>query len=133
MEHPHHARTEQSLNERLPPESLECACVNSTTTTIHTFMNSENHPTSEPDPSGDLPAEEHGTSFVVRKEGVAAGVGTAVGTVTGAATGAAIGALGGPLGMGVGALVGATVGGVAGNAAGASVKEGIGEEDPPKA
>lgn len=93
-------------------------------------MSVENDHLSKPDPSGDLPTEEHGTSFVVRKEGVVAGVGTAVGTVTGAATGAAAGAIGGPLGMGVGGLIGAIVGGVVGMAAGESVKDVIEEAEP---
>lgn len=66
-------------------------------------------------------AKNHGTSHLVREEGVSGAVGTAVGITAGAAAGGAVGAVGGPAGMAVGALVGAAVGGLAGRAAGGTV------------
>ncbi|WP_035613433.1 hypothetical protein [Haloferula sp. BvORR071] len=68
--------------------------------------------TEHPSPS------EHGTSTLVRKEGLGGAVGTAVGTTTGAAAGAAVGGFAGPAGMAIGALVGAAAGAIAGKAAG---------------
>lgn len=63
-------------------------------------------------------AEEHGTSHVVRKQGLGGAIGTSVGTVTGAAAGAAVGGFAGPAGMAVGALVGAGLGAIGGKAIG---------------
>ncbi|QJE99128.1 hypothetical protein [Luteolibacter luteus] len=68
-------------------------------------------------------AKDHGTSHVVRKEGLGGAVGTSVGTVTGAAAGAAVGAFAGPAGMAVGALVGAGLGAVGGKLAGDPVND----------
>lgn len=75
---------------------------------IHTGISPKEHPE----------AKDHGTSHVVRKEGLGGAVGTSVGTVTGAAAGAAVGAFAGPAGMAVGALVGAGIGAVGGKLAG---------------
>ncbi|WP_367871777.1 glycine zipper domain-containing protein [Luteolibacter sp. Populi] len=83
------------------------------------------------DHSGDLPTKEHGTSHLVRKEGVGGAVGTAVGTATGAAAGAALGSIGGPGGMAVGALVGAAVGALGGKAVGDSAKPDLEQEQAP--
>ena len=63
-------------------------------------------------------AEEHGTSHVVRKQGLGGAIGTSVGTVTGAAAGAALGGFAGPAGMAAGALIGAGLGAVGGKAIG---------------
>ena len=63
-------------------------------------------------------AQDHGTSHVVRKQGMGGAVGTAVGTATGAAAGAAVGGFAGPAGMAIGALVGAGLGAVGGKAVG---------------
>lgn len=86
------------------------------------------------DESGDRQAEEHGTSFLVRKEGVGGAVGTAVGGVSGAAAGAVVGAVGGPPGMAIGAVIGAAAGALAGKAAGDAVNPEIekGEQSPDK-
>ena len=77
----------------------------------------------EPEPAPKEPtehprAEDHGTSHLVRKEGVGGAVGTAVGTATGAAAGAVAGGFAGPAGMAIGALVGAAAGAVGGKAMG---------------
>ena len=63
-------------------------------------------------------AADHGTSHLVRKEGVGGAVGTAVGATTGAAAGAVVGGFAGPAGMAIGALIGAAAGAVGGKAAG---------------
>ena len=78
----------------------------------------------DPSPEGDQAptehprAEDHGTSHLVRKEGVGGAVGTAVGTATGAAAGAVAGGFAGPAGMAIGALVGAAAGAIGGKAVG---------------
>lgn len=77
-------------------------------------------------------AKDHGTSHVVRKEGLGGAVGTSVGGVTGAATGAAIGSIGGPAGMAVGALVGAGLGALGGKIAGDPLNSEIEKSDDPE-
>jgi phage tail tape-measure protein len=88
-----------------------------------------NTPDEHPEP------EEHGTSHLVKKQGVGGAVGTAVGTATGAAAGAVVGGFAGPAGMAIGALVGAGLGAAGGKAAGDPVnltlEEGAGTEDKP--
>ena len=90
----------------------------------------------DPDPArdedpDDRPAEEHGTSHLVRKESVGGAVGAAVGSVTGAAAGAALGAIGGPAGVAGGAVVGAVAGGLGGKAAGEGAKPDLEVEKAP--
>lgn len=75
---------------------------------------------------------EHGTSALVRNEGLGGAVGTAVGTTTGAAAGAVAGGFAGPAGMAVGALVGAAVGALAGKAAGDPLTPELEKEASPK-
>jgi hypothetical protein len=77
-------------------------------------------------------AKDHGTSHVVRKEGLGGAVGTSVGGVTGAAAGAAVGALAGPGGMAIGALVGAGLGAVGGKLAGDPVNSELEKRDDPE-
>ena len=79
---------------------------------------STNDETDKPEVTEHPSAEEHGTSQLVKSQGLGGAVGTAVGTVTGAAAGAAVGGFGGPAGMAVGALVGAGIGALGGKAAG---------------
>ena len=77
-------------------------------------------------------AKDHGTSHVVRKEGLGGAVGTSVGGIAGAAAGAAVGALGGPAGMAVGALVGAGLGALSGKAAGDPLNTELEKRDDPE-
>jgi hypothetical protein len=77
-------------------------------------------------------AKDHGTSHIVRTEGVGRAVGTSVGGVTGAAAGAAVGALGGPGGMALGALVGAGLGALGGKLVGDPVNSEIEKRDDPE-
>jgi phage tail tape-measure protein len=79
---------------------------------------STNEETEKPKVRKHPSAEEHGTSQMVKSQGLGGAVGTAVGTVTGAAAGAAVGGFGGPAGMAVGAIVGAGIGALGGKAAG---------------
>ncbi len=81
-------------------------------------MDTEKDAPAPKEPSEHPRAEDHGTSQLVRKEGVGGAVGTAVGSVTGAAAGAVIGGFAGPAGMAIGALAGAAVGAVGGKAVG---------------
>jgi len=83
-------------------------------------------------PSEHPDAKDHGTSHVVRKEGLAGAVGTYVGGVTGAAAGAAAGALAGPGGMAVGAIVGAGLGAFGGKMAGDPVNAEIEKQNDPE-
>lgn len=77
-------------------------------------------------------ATDHGTSALVRNEGLGGAVGTAVGTTTGAAAGAVVGGFVGPAGMAVGALVGAAVGALVGKAAGDPLTPELEKEAAPK-
>jgi hypothetical protein len=87
-------------------------------------------PSEHPEP------EEHGTSHLVKKQGVGGAVGTAVGTATGAAAGAVAGGFAGPAGMAIGALVGAGLGAAGGKAVGdpinPTLEEGVETEDKPR-
>ena len=78
-------------------------------------------------------AKDHGTSHVVRKEGLGGAVGTSVGGVTGAATGAAVGGvLAGPAGMAVGALLGGGLGALGGKMAGDAVNPELEKQSDPE-
>jgi phage tail tape-measure protein len=81
-------------------------------------MNADEEESTPKEPTEHPRAEDHGTSHLVRKEGVGGAVGTAVGAATGAAAGAVAGGFAGPAGMAIGALVGAAAGAAGGKAAG---------------
>ena len=83
-------------------------------------------PTEHPD------AKDHGTSVVVRNEGLGGAVGTSVGGVTGAAAGAAVGAVAGPGGMAVGVLLGAGLGALGGRIAADPVNSELEKKDDPE-
>jgi len=94
--------------------------------------NQDTHAETSEAPREHPDAKDHGTSHVVRKEGLGGAVGTSVGGVTGAAAGAAIGALGGPAGMAVGALVGAGLGAMGGKLAGDPANSELEKRDDPE-